>query len=63
MIRPVVGCMAGMALLIPMAAQDPADRAILEAEQAREAGVPALLAALNGNTRSQAVAARAIGRL
>ena len=42
MIRPVVGCMAGMALLIPMAAQDRADRALIEAEQAREAGVPAL---------------------
>ena len=35
-------------------AQDPADRVLLEAEQAREAGVPALLfaAAANGEARS-----------
>lgn len=56
---------AGMLLLlIPAAAQDRADRALLEAEQAREAGVPALLAALkNGGPHSQILAARALGRL
>src|SRR5580704_6005815 len=45
-------------------AQDPAARVLLEAEQAREAGVPALLAALaTGDVRSQMLAARALGRL
>jgi len=47
--------------LFPMAAQDLADRVLLEAEQAREAGVP--LAAARGGARSQMFAARAIGRL
>ncbi len=46
-----------------MGAQDRADRVLLEAEQAQEAGVPALLAAMKGNVRSQMLAARAIGRL
>ncbi len=46
-----------------MSAQDRADRVILEAEQAREAGVPTLLAAAKGDARSQMFAARAIGRL
>jgi cyclophilin family peptidyl-prolyl cis-trans isomerase/HEAT repeat protein len=54
---------ATLLLFVPTAAQDAADRAILEAEQAREAGVPALLAALKGSARSQMLAARAIGRL
>jgi cyclophilin family peptidyl-prolyl cis-trans isomerase/HEAT repeat protein len=49
--------------LLPMSAQDRADRVILEAEQAREAGVPTLLAAAKGDARSQMFAARAIGRL
>src|SRR5580658_10107840 len=54
----------GMLLFVSVEAQTPADRAILEAEQAREAGVPVLLAAAaNGDVRSQALAARAIGRL
>jgi HEAT repeat protein len=48
----------------PAVAQDRADRAVIEAEQARAAGVPTLLAAVaNGNARSQMLAARAIGRL
>lgn len=55
---------AGMLLsLFPMAAQDYADRVLLEAEQAREAGVPALLAAAKGGVRSQMFAPRSIGRL
>jgi cyclophilin family peptidyl-prolyl cis-trans isomerase/HEAT repeat protein len=50
--------------LIPMAAQVPADRALLEAEQAREAGVPTLLAAMaHGDVHSEVLAARALGRL
>ena len=52
---------AGMLLsILPMAAQD---RSLLEAEQAREAGVPALLAAAKGDIHTQMLAARAIGRL
>jgi cyclophilin family peptidyl-prolyl cis-trans isomerase/HEAT repeat protein len=48
----------------PARAQVPTERALLEAEQAREAGVPTLLAAAAGpNVRLQALAARAIGRL
>src|SRR5271170_4821628 len=48
----------------PTAAQDRADRVLLEAEQAREAGAPILLAALaRGDVHSQMLAARAIGRL
>jgi cyclophilin family peptidyl-prolyl cis-trans isomerase/HEAT repeat protein len=56
---------AGILLfLFPTAAQDRADRVLLEAEQAREAGVPTLLAALtHGGVRTQMLAARAIGRL
>jgi len=55
---------AGMLLLLPMAAQTSVDPALLEAEHAREAGVPALLAAMaKGGVRSQMLAARAIGRL
>ena len=56
---------AGILLsLFPMAAQDRADRVLIEAEQAREAGAPALLAALtNGSVHSRILAARAIGRL
>ncbi len=51
-------------LLFPAAAQDRADRALLDAEQARDAGAPALLAALkNGGPHSQILAARALGRL
>ena len=38
--------------IIPMAGQDRADRALLEAEQAREVGVPALSAAVKGDARS-----------
>jgi HEAT repeat protein len=63
--NPPAACrlIAGVLLsLFPMAAQDHADRVILEAEQAREAGLPALLAA-KGGVRSQMLAARAIGRL
>ncbi len=45
-------------------AQAPAERAIIEAEEAREAGVPALLtAAKSSDVRLQSLAARAIGRL
>lgn len=45
-------------------AQVPEERALLEAEQAREAGVSTLLAAAAGpDVRLQALAARAIGRL
>jgi cyclophilin family peptidyl-prolyl cis-trans isomerase/HEAT repeat protein len=55
---------AGLLLsLVPLAAQDAADRLLLEADQAREAGVPALLAAAKGDVHSQMLAARAIGRL
>src|SRR5882757_1567817 len=40
---------AGMwILLIPLLAQSPADRPLLEAEQAREAGVSTLLSAVKG---------------
>jgi len=53
---------AGILLfLCPAAAQD---RALIEAEQAREAGVPTLLAALSqGDARARIFAARAVGRL
>jgi cyclophilin family peptidyl-prolyl cis-trans isomerase/HEAT repeat protein len=45
-------------------AQAPAERAVIEAEEAREAGVPALLAAAkSSDVRLQSLAARAIGRL
>lgn len=55
---------AGMSLLCSMEAQAPSDRALIEAEQAREVGVSVLLAAVaNGDVRSQMLAARAIGRL
>jgi cyclophilin family peptidyl-prolyl cis-trans isomerase len=55
---------AGMLLaLFPVVAQDRSDRVLLEAEQAREAGLPVLLAAMKGGVRSQMLAARAIGRL
>jgi len=55
---------AGMLLsIIPMAAQDRADRMLLEAEQARETGVPTLLTAVKGDVHSQMLAARALGRL
>jgi HEAT repeat protein len=51
-------------LLIPLLAQAPADRPLLEAEQAREAGVSTLLTAIQGkDTHAQGLAARAIGRL
>ncbi|MGA3187004.1 MAG: peptidylprolyl isomerase [Bryobacteraceae bacterium] len=51
---------AGFLLFVTSAAaQD-----LIEAEQAREAGVPTLLAAIaHGNVRSQMLAARALGRL
>jgi cyclophilin family peptidyl-prolyl cis-trans isomerase/HEAT repeat protein len=67
--RPVTTrLIAGMLpFFFPLAAQDvptqPAERAILEAEQAREAGVPVLLAAAKSRVRSQMLAARALGRL
>jgi cyclophilin family peptidyl-prolyl cis-trans isomerase/HEAT repeat protein len=55
---------AGWLLIAPMVAQVPADRVLLEAEQMREAGASALLAATkSGDARSQMLAARAIGRL
>jgi cyclophilin family peptidyl-prolyl cis-trans isomerase/HEAT repeat protein len=56
---------AGILLfLFPLAAQDRADRLLLEAELAREDGAPTLLAALTrGDVHSQMLAARAIGRL
>jgi cyclophilin family peptidyl-prolyl cis-trans isomerase/HEAT repeat protein len=59
---------AGLLLsLFPVAAQytagQTADRPLIEAEQAREAGAPALLAAVKGDVHSQMLAARAIGRL
>ena len=51
-------------ILIPMLAQVPVDRAVLEAEHAREAGVPALQSFINGtDVRAQRLAARAIGRI
>jgi HEAT repeat protein len=51
-------------VLFPAVAQDRADRVIIESEQAREAGVPTLLAAVaNGGVRSRILAARALGRL
>ncbi len=60
-------CSLVPALLLSIAqigAQDAADRALLEAEQARDAAVPLLLAAAgSGNARSQMLAARALGRL
>jgi cyclophilin family peptidyl-prolyl cis-trans isomerase/HEAT repeat protein len=50
--------------LIPTAAQDRADRVLLEAEQARETGAPTLLAAVaHGDVHSQVLAVRALGRL
>jgi hypothetical protein len=46
-----------------MLAQVPVDRAILEAEHAREAGMPALRTAVaSADPRAQRLAARAIGR-
>jgi cyclophilin family peptidyl-prolyl cis-trans isomerase/HEAT repeat protein len=55
------GLIAGLLLsVVPIGAQD---HQLLEAEQAREAGLPALLAAMKGRARSQMLAARAIGRL
>ena len=64
-LTPDMVVIAGLLLsLVPVAAQEPADRLLLEAEQAREAGVPALLAAAaKGDVHSQMLAARAIGRL
>ena len=51
-------------ILIPMLAQVPVDRAVLESEHAREAGMPALRAAVAGrDPRAQRLAARAIGRI
>ena len=51
-------------VLFPTLAQDRVDRALLDAEQAREAGVATLLAAVaKGGVRSQMLAARALGRL
>ncbi len=51
-------------LLFPVMAQDRVERVLLEAEQAREAGIPTLLAAVaKGDVRSQILAARALGRL
>ena len=47
-----------------LAAQVPVDRAILEAEHSREAGMPALRTAVAGNNpRTQRLAARAVGRI
>jgi len=55
---------AGLLLaLFPVVAQDRADRVLLEAEQAREAGVQALMATAKGSVHAQMLAARAIGRL
>jgi cyclophilin family peptidyl-prolyl cis-trans isomerase/HEAT repeat protein len=49
---------------LPLLAQAPADRPLLEAEQARESGVPVLLAAAaKGDAPTQQLAARALGRL
>lgn len=51
-------------LLFTLAAQNPADRAVLEAEHAREAGIAALVQATKaGGPRTRALAARGIGRL
>ena len=55
-----------LSLLVPvtMLAQVPSDRALLEAEQAREAGFSTVLAAASGaDPLGQRLAARAIGRL
>ena len=50
-------------LLIPMLAQSPAGQSILEAENAREAGIPTLVRATRtGPTALRAQAVRAIGR-
>ena len=51
-------------ILLPMLAQVPVDRAVLESEHAREAGFPALQAAISGpDVRAQRLAARAVGRI
>lgn len=51
-------------LLLALLAQSPGDRTVLEAEQAREAGVPALLKAVaSPDVRTERLAARALGRL
>lgn len=51
-------------LILPMLAQAPEARVILEAEHARESGVPSLQAAARrGDATAQRLAARAIGRL
>jgi cyclophilin family peptidyl-prolyl cis-trans isomerase/HEAT repeat protein len=51
-------------LICSLRAQVPEERTIIEAEEAREAGVPALLtAAKSSDVRLQSLAARAIGRL
>jgi len=52
-----------LTFLFPAVAQVFTDREILEAEQARQNGVPVLLEAAKGDFRSQMLAARAIGRL
>ena len=58
---------AGMWILLAaaaMLAQAPADRVLLEAENAREAGVPSLAkAAASSDARAKRLAARALGRL
>ena len=54
---------AGIFLVVSIEAQAPADRALLDAEQAREAGVPVLIATMaNGDAHSRILAARAVGR-
>ncbi len=51
-------------LILPMLAQVPQARAVLEAEHSRDAGAPALLrAARSPDAETQRLAARAIGRL
>ncbi len=51
-------------ILIPMLAQVPVDRAVLESEHAREAGAATLAAATTKpDPRTQRLAARALGRL
>ncbi len=51
-------------ILIPMLAQVPVDRAVLESEHARDAGAAALIAATTRpDARTQRLAARALGRL
>jgi cyclophilin family peptidyl-prolyl cis-trans isomerase len=51
-------------LLLPLLAQVPAERAVLDAEHARASGLPALLsAAKSASPRVQQLAARALGRL